>query len=74
MMFRSPEKIPIKVELYYIFCHLIERADKQKIYEIVTEEKLLQQCIEDLGIEDINLNKLTLYMILKMIDLGEYFV
>ena len=38
------------------------------------QENLIEQCSEDLVIDDVSLNKLTLYMILKMIDLGEYFV
>ena len=44
------------------------------MFEIVAEEKLIEECIEDLQMEDVNLNKLTLFMILKLIDLGENFV
>lgn len=53
---------------------MIERGEKRKIFEIVASEKLIDACIEDLRIEDVNLNKLTLFMILKLIDLGEDFV
>lgn len=74
MMFRSKEKIEIKKELYHIFCNLIEKAEKQYIFKIAVQEKLVEQCSEDLVIDDVSLNKLTLYMILRMIDLGEYFV
>lgn len=53
---------------------MIERGEKRKMFEIVAEEKLIEECIEDLQMEDVNLNKLTLFMILKLIDLGENFV
>jgi hypothetical protein len=44
------------------------------MYGIVLDEGLLQQCQNDLGIQDSELNVLILSMILKLIELGEYFI
>lgn len=63
----------IKVELCHIFSCLVAFADKPKIFNVVMKGDILERCEEYLSVDDQDLIHVTLYLVSKIIELGDYF-
>jgi len=63
----------IRIELMYIFLHLIVFADKKLAFSLINEAKILERCRDFLEIEDVDLNHICLEFITKVIEVGNHF-
>lgn len=73
-MLKSEQNVDIKTELYHVFSHLVEYADRTTIYQMGLQERLLDQCEEDLHIKSQELVVVVLNLMLQLVKLGEDFV
>lgn len=61
------------MELCHIFSNVVAFAEKDKVFGLVKRGRLLEGCEEFITIDDAELVYIGLYLIKKIIELGDYF-
>lgn len=72
-MLKDQTYLKIKIKIYEIVTNLILLADRNAVFTMVKSERILEQCSQDILVDDMNICLGILQLVDKIIELGDDF-